>query len=115
MAKVPSVPLLGTPNTPLSELLAWHGELLTADREHATNTAAIAASLERRRIAFKQFLRLICIHGDDQKAARAAAASGDTSIAVDKGKGKERAPLAEGDDVSDGDAEMSHAEEEEED
>jgi hypothetical protein len=100
MEDLPPVPLHGTANAPLPELLAWHAEVLAADREHAASAAATAAAFERRRVAFKRFVALIGIYRDDRNALQAGEASADTPKAVDKGEGKARAS-AGGSDAED--------------
>jgi hypothetical protein len=122
MEEIPPVPLRGTPNAPLPELLAWHAEIWTSDRECASTAAANAAAVKRRRFATRRFSALIGIAFKDkeeqeaQEAQEAATASGQPPAALkdeDKGKGKgkekERAPVAASvaeAEVMDEDAEM---------
>jgi hypothetical protein len=122
MERIPPVPLRGTLNAPLPELLAWHAEIWTAYRETAATAAANAAAAERLRFGISRYSTLIGFAFKDkaaQEAQEAADASGQAPAAPEderkgKGKGKEkekeRAPVGESGaetEVEDGDVEMS--------
>jgi hypothetical protein len=52
---LPPLPLHGTANAPISELIAWHYEVLASDRAHAEAEVALVAATERRRVAMSRF------------------------------------------------------------
>jgi hypothetical protein len=100
MEEIPPVPLRGTPNVPLLELLAWHAEIWTSDRECASTAAANTATVKCRLFATRHFSTLIGIAFKDkqaQEAQEATTASGQPPTEPEdkgkgKGKGKEHAP-----------------------
>ena len=104
MENLPLVPLHGSHNAPLSSLLAWHAELLAADREYTTAEAAAEAAANRFQVAHKQYFQLFGHAYDDAKSPQAALGSdGPPSGGNGKGRGKGKAPTSQGD--GDGNAE----------
>ena len=78
----PEVPLRGSTNASLSDLLGWHHEIQTAHRERAAATARLEAAERRYRTAWDSYIKLYACAMTDREAIQEAR---------DKGKGKGRA------------------------
>jgi hypothetical protein len=92
MGPVPAVPLRGSPSAPLFDLLAWHAEVLTSEREHVTAAAALSTASARRSTAWSQYFQLLgARHADDESGL------------ASEGVSKERASPDEGDVESESD------------
>ena len=113
LGNLPLVPLHGSHNAPLSSLLAWHAELLAADRECTTAEAAVEAAAYRFQVAHRQYLLLRGRAYDDDKSPQAAPGSDDPPSGGNgkrRGKGKARASQGDGDGDAEYEMEVEDAE-----
>jgi hypothetical protein len=117
---LPPLPLHGTANAPIAELIAWHHEVLAADRACSDTVAAASAAVERRRIAVSRFVKLQAGYIGDkmivEETAASSGAGGSGGKNMGKGKGKARASSDDDDDEDEaGDASVESEVEGEED
>jgi hypothetical protein len=93
----PAVPLRGSSSAPLPILLAWHAELLAAQRECAAVATTLEAAEARRHTAWAHYLELVGNrYEDDRQSPVSRAAGGPQTRGRDKGKA--RASPGDGDE-----------------